>query len=44
VTAVQSRHYALDALSDTGFLVLQRYPERLDPAQWEGLTYLDWKS
>jgi hypothetical protein len=34
----------MDALSDTGFVILQRYSKRLDPAQWEGLTYLDWKS
>lgn len=44
MTEVQPRHHTLDALSDTGFVVLRRYPGRLDPAQWEGLTYLDWKS
>jgi hypothetical protein len=44
VTDVQPRHHTLDLLSDTGFALLRRYPKRLDPAQWERLTYLDWKS
>jgi hypothetical protein len=44
VTEVQTRHKTLDVLADTGFVILKPYAQPLDPAQWEGLTYLDWKS
>jgi hypothetical protein len=44
MTEVQPRHSTLGALSDTGFVVLKRHRKRMDPAEWEGLTYLDWKS
>jgi hypothetical protein len=44
VTEIRSRHQKLPILSDTGFIVLKSYLEDLDPAEWERLTYLDWKS
>ncbi|MGC9667801.1 hypothetical protein ACNTMW_14760 [Planosporangium sp. 12N6] len=31
-------------MSDTGFVVLRSFAGRLDPEEWENLTYLDWKS
>ncbi|WP_213450438.1 hypothetical protein [Rhizomonospora bruguierae] len=44
MTAVQPQHSMLPGLVDTGFITLRPYGQALDPAQWEGLTYLDWKS
>jgi hypothetical protein len=44
VTVTQSHHTTLQALSETGFVVLKSYVDKLDPAEWEQLTYLDWKS
>jgi hypothetical protein len=37
-------HETLPSLADSGFITLRPYIGALDPAQWEGLTYLDWKS
>jgi hypothetical protein len=44
MTDTQARHEKLSVLSETGFVVLRSLRERLDPAEWESLTYLDWKS
>ncbi len=44
MTDTRSRYETLAALSNTGFTVLRPYQGKLDPSQWEGLTYLDWKS
>jgi hypothetical protein len=41
---VDPTYEKLPALADTGFVVLRSYPDRLDPAEWENLTYLDWRS
>ncbi|GII25397.1 hypothetical protein [Planosporangium mesophilum] len=40
----QPRYARLPVLSKTGIVVLRSFPGRLDPAEWESLTYLDWKS
>ena len=38
-------HRKLDILAPTGFAVLRDYDEfGIAPAEWESLTYLDWKS
>ena len=37
-------HRKLDILQDTGFVILEPYEGDLHPAEWEQLTYLDWKS
>lgn len=38
-------HRKLDILAPTGFAVLRDYDELgIAPAEWESLTYLDWKS
>jgi hypothetical protein len=38
-------HRKLDILAKTGFAVLRDYDGfGIDPAEWESLTYLDWKS
>lgn len=39
-----SSHKTLGVLSNTGYVSLRRYQQELDPGEWEGLTYLDWKS
>jgi hypothetical protein len=44
MTDTQARHEKLSVLSETGFVVLRSLRERLDPAEWESLAYLDWKS
>ena len=37
-------HRKLDILDDAGFVILKPYDGEIDPAEWEQLTYLDWKS
>jgi hypothetical protein len=38
-------HRKLDILAETGFAVLRDYDgPAISPAEWESLTYLDWKS
>ena len=38
-------HRKLDILKKTGFAVLRDYDgPAIRPAEWEELTYLDWKS
>jgi hypothetical protein len=44
MTETQARHAKLPVLAETGFVVLRPFQERLDPAEWESLAYLDWKS
>lgn len=44
MTSTQTVHQRLETLARTGFAVLRPYPYDLDPAGWENLTYLDWKS
>lgn len=44
MTETQARHVKLPVLSETGFVVLRPFGQRLDPAEWESLAYLDWKS
>jgi hypothetical protein len=44
VSPTPALHYELPELGPTGFVTLRRYQGRLDPAEWESLTYLDWKS
>ncbi|GAA2366782.1 hypothetical protein [Dactylosporangium salmoneum] len=40
----QARHHRLPALAETGYEILRPYAGPLDPAEWEHLKYLDWKS
>ncbi|WP_205863223.1 hypothetical protein [Planosporangium thailandense] len=44
MTEIQARHEKLPALSKTGFVVLRPFAQQIDPAEWESLAYLDWKS
>jgi hypothetical protein len=44
MTRTQTPHYQLETLSPTGFVVLRPFLNDLDPAEWENLEYLDWKS
>jgi hypothetical protein len=44
VTVTQTNHHKLQSLSEEGFVKLRRYSGHLDPNEWEGLSYLDWKS
>ncbi|GAA5201107.1 hypothetical protein GCM10023322_80440 [Rugosimonospora acidiphila] len=44
MTTVQPRHETLEALAETGFAILRPFAGRIDPSEWEGLTYLDWQS
>ena len=37
-------HRRLQVLEESGYVVLDPYGEPLDPAEWRGLTYVDWKS
>jgi hypothetical protein len=37
-------HRKLDILDDKGFVILRPYESEIDPAEWESLEYLDWKS
>lgn len=37
-------HRKLDILDEKGFVVLKGWEGTLDPAEWEGLEYKDWKS
>lgn len=37
-------HYKMDELEERGFVVLDPYDGVVDPAEWESLTYVDWKS
>jgi hypothetical protein len=37
-------HRKLDVMQEKGFVVLKPYEGDLDPKEWEGLEYLDWKS
>ena len=34
----------LPELVDKGFVILEPFAERIDPAEWESLEYIDWKS
>ncbi len=34
----------LDALEETGYVVLDRYDQAADPQEWLDITYVDWKS
>jgi hypothetical protein len=34
----------LDALEETGYVVLDRYDQSADPQEWLDITYVDWKS
>jgi hypothetical protein len=34
----------LDALEETGYVVLDRYDQEADPQEWRDITYVDWKS
>jgi len=37
-------HRKLDIMSEKGFVILNQYDGEIDPAEWERLAYLDWKS
>lgn len=37
-------HYRMPALEDTGFVVLSPLPYEIPSTEWTSLTYLDWKS
>lgn len=37
-------HYRMPILEETGYVVLDSYGERIDPAEWMRLEYVDWKS
>lgn len=37
-------HYRLPILEETGFCVLDPFGEVMNPAEWESLSYVDWKS
>lgn len=37
-------HYRMALLEETGYAVLDSFGEVVDPAEWESLTYVDWKS
>ncbi len=43
-TTDRNAYKHLDILAEKGFVVLDRYEGDLDPAEWEGLEYIDWKS
>ena len=32
------------ALEETGYVVLDRYNQELDPKEWLDIEYVDWKS
>ena len=32
------------ALEETGYVVLDRYDQELDPKEWLDIEYVDWKS
>jgi hypothetical protein len=37
-------HRKLDILQEKGFVILRPYEGEIEPAEWESLNYLDWKS
>ncbi len=37
-------HYRMSVLEETGYVVLDPYGSVVDPAQWQDLEYVDWKS
>ena len=37
-------HYHMPILDETGYVVLDSYGGVMNPAEWESLEYLDWKS
>ncbi|MEZ5115688.1 MAG: aspartyl/asparaginyl beta-hydroxylase domain-containing protein [Candidatus Nanopelagicales bacterium] len=37
-------HYRMQILEETGYVVLDRYGEPIDPQEWMSLEYVDWKS
>ena len=37
-------HQKLPVLEETGFVQLKDYGRPIDPAEWEGMEYVDWKS
>ena len=37
-------HRKLDILDEKGYVILEPHQGELDPAEWEQLTYIDWKS
>ena len=41
---LRTEHYLCPSLEDNGFVALTPYPGEIDPAEWESLEYMDWKS
>jgi hypothetical protein len=39
-----SPYITLDAFEETGYVVLDRYDQSQDPAEWLDIEYVDWKS
>jgi hypothetical protein len=37
-------HYRMPILEETGYVVLNPYPDPIDPGEWQNLEYVDWKS
>jgi hypothetical protein len=37
-------HYKLPILEEKGFVVLENYGKPIDPSEWMGMEYVDWKS
>ena len=37
-------HYRMTILEETGYVVLDPYGGVMDPAEWQSLEYVDWKS
>ena len=37
-------HHKLDILEEKGFVILRPYEGELNPAEWESLDYINWKS
>ena len=40
----RTEHYLCPSLEKDGFVALAPYPGTIDPAEWQGLEYMDWKS
>lgn len=40
----RSKYYCMPVLEEKGFVVLSRDDEVIDPAEWQSLEYVDWKS
>ncbi|HZM83372.1 MAG TPA: hypothetical protein VFC19_47260 [Candidatus Limnocylindrales bacterium] len=39
-----TKHPRLPVLDETGFVLLRDYEGELNPAEWEAMEYMDWKS